>query len=191
MREKQFSLFDDQTKKRYNRTTHGGTVNQGQRKLERPLSTRKSIHLVLKSDKAKGKFSFLNPHNKLLINRILKEKSRKFGVTINDQANVGNHLHLKLRITSRETFQKFLISVTGLIARKITGARKGKPFGRFWQGLAFTRVVRTKLEEIYLNNYLWANRSEANIAPAARDRILKAFNEWVRQNRRPPKRAPA
>jgi hypothetical protein len=73
MREKQFSLFDDRTKKRYNRTAHGGTLNKGKRKLERPLSTRKSIHLVLKSDKAKGRFSFLNPHNKLLVNRILRE----------------------------------------------------------------------------------------------------------------------
>lgn len=184
MREKQFSLFDNETKKRYNRTAHGGLKTTGKRKLERPLSTKKWMHLVLKSDKARGKYSFLLPANKRMIQQVLREKARKFGVAIADQANVGNHLHLKVRITSRASFQKFLIAVTGLIARKITGAKKGKPFGRFWQGLAFTRVLQSYIEEMNLKGYIHANRSEAEISPAARDRFLKAFNDWVYKQRK-------
>lgn len=187
MRTKQTSLFDyfdtKETRKRYGRTQHGGATGKGHRKLERPLSTRKWIHLVLKSDKARGKLSFLTPTNKILIQRILKEKAKKFGVSLADQANVGNHLHLKVRITSRESFQKFLKSITTLIARKITGARKGKPFGRFWQGLAFTRVLTSRTEELNLMGYIMANRIEAATSVETRDKFLRRFNSWVYRER--------
>lgn len=168
-----------ETRKRYARTQHGGVPSQGRRKLERPLSTKKWLHLVLKSDKAKGNLSFLTAKNKIMIQRTLKEKAKKFGVSIADQANVGNHLHLKIRITSRSSFQKFLKSVTTLIARRVTGARKGKPFGRFWQGLAFTRILTSYTEELNLRGYMVANRLEAGHSPAAREKFLKLFNDWV------------
>ena len=132
-----FDFAEDKTsKKRYGRTIHGGDSGKGKRKVERPLSRKKWIHLVLKSDKAKGKYSFLSAKNKTVVEGLLKQKAKKFGVSVADMANVGNHIHLKIKITSRESFQKFLKSVTTLIARRVTGARKGKPFGRFWQGLA-------------------------------------------------------
>jgi hypothetical protein len=184
----QTNLFDyfetAKTRKRYGRTQHGGMSARGHRKLERPLSTRKWIHLVLKSDKAKGNLSFLTPKNKILIQKVIRDKSRKFGVAIADQANVGNHLHLKIRIQSRESFQKFLKAVTTLIARKVTGARKGKPFGRFWQGLAFTRVLTSRFEEMSLTGYIMANRLEAASSTAARDKFLWNFNSWLYRERR-------
>jgi hypothetical protein len=187
MRSAQTNLFDyfetKATRKRYGRTQHGGASASGHRKLERPLSTRKWIHLVLKSDKAKGKLSFLTPKNKILIQKIISEKARKFGVVVADQANVGNHLHFKLRIASRESFHKFLKAVTTLIARQITGARKGKPFGRFWQGLAFTRVLTSRTEELNLMGYIMANRLEAATSTAARDKFLRKFNSWVYRER--------
>ncbi|MGZ3723959.1 MAG: hypothetical protein ACXVA9_13545 [Bdellovibrionales bacterium] len=183
MRNIQQSLFDKSTKKRYSRTIHGGDEDKGRRKLERPLGRRNWIHLVLKSDKAVGKLSFLHAPNKTAVQKILKDKARKFGVSIADQANVGNHIHLKIRITSRDGFQKFLKAVTSLIARKVTGARKGRPFGKFWQHLAFTRVLKSYTEELNLKGYFAANRSEALYGPKARERMLKAFNEWVYKER--------
>jgi len=150
-----FEYFDKKdVRKRFGRTQHGGAKTRGHRKLERPLSTKNWIHLILKSDKAKGPLSFLLPRNKQIIQLILREKSKKFGVTLVDGANVGNHLHLKIKIQNRESFQKFLKSVTCLIARKVTGARRGKKFGRFWQGLAFTRVLTSSLEELNLKGYI-------------------------------------
>jgi hypothetical protein len=168
---------------RYSRTIHGGAPTKGKRKLERPLSTKQWIHLVLKSDKAKGSMSFLNPKHKIYVEKTLRAKARKFGVKIADQANVGNHIHLKIRIHSRETFQQFLKSVTTLIARKVTGARKGKPFGRFWQDLAFTRVLKSYVEELNLRGYFHANLVEADMGYAARERALARFNKWVYQER--------
>ena len=187
MKAEQAQLFKyndmDATHKRYGRTQYGGVGTKNHRKLERPLSTKKWIHLVLKSDKAVGQLSFLKPAHQIFVRQLLHAKALKFGVKIADYANVGNHLHLKIRITSRESFKKFLKSVTAQIARKITGARKGKPFGRFWQGLAFTRILTSRLEEINLKGYIEANRREASQSKTAREQFLKKFNRWVYKER--------
>lgn len=179
MRETQLSLFDKQSKKRYSRTAHGGRDTKGSRKLERPLSTKKWIHVVLKAEVARGKLSFLSFINKPAIQKIVMAKAKKFGIKIDDSANVGNHIHLKIKIPSREAFQKFLKAITTLIARQVTGARKGKPFGKFWDGLAFTRVLKSYTEEVNLKGYMVANRLEAAGSKAARDKFLRRFNHWV------------
>lgn len=166
-------------KKTYGRTTHGGTETKGKRKEFRPLSTKKSIHLVLKSDKATGPYSFLSLKNKPIVEQIVYEKAKKFGVKIAEVANAGNHLHIKLRAQSRDAFQKFLKAIACLIARKVTGARKGKKFGRFWQGLAFTRVIKSKFEELQLSGYFEANRRQICDGYAAREAFLSDFNDWV------------
>jgi hypothetical protein len=189
MRSTQTNLFeyfgDAPSKTRYGRTTHGGLQTKRVRKNERPLSTKKSIHLVLKSKEAKGTLSFLHFKNKNVVEKIIREKARKFGIKIQDFANVGNHLHLKIKISSRENFQKFLKAITTLIARKVTGAKKGKPFGRpFWEGLAFTRIITSSLQELNLKGYIQANRLEATKSYQARQKYLKHFNAWVYKRHR-------
>ena len=180
----QTNLFAAKEKKRYSRVQHGGTTGKGHRKLERPLSRKNWIHLVLKSEKAKGKLSFLTAKNQILIKRIINEKAKKFGVTVADQANVGNHLHLKIKISTRESFQKFLKAITTLIARSVTGAKRGRPFGKFWQGLAFSRVLKSRTEELNLNGYMIANRLEAATSYQAREKFLQKFNAWVYRQRK-------
>ncbi len=107
------SLFEKSSEgKRYGRTEYGGARTKGFRKLERPLSTKKWIHLVLKSEKAVGQLSFLNLRNKAKVESLLKVKAKKFGVLIAEMVNVGNHFHLKIRITNRESFVQYLRSVT-------------------------------------------------------------------------------
>lgn len=171
-------------KRRFGRTQHGGANTRGRRKTERPLDRKKWIHLVLKSDKAKGRLSLLHAKNHPYVEQTLKQKAKRYGVRLAEVVNVGSHLHLKLKITTRSTFQNFLRSTTTLIARHVTGARRGTRFGRFWQGLAFTRVLRTSLEELNLRGYLEANRREAAHTHAAREAYLKAFNAWVKKQRR-------
>jgi REP element-mobilizing transposase RayT len=134
----------------------------------------------LKSEKAKGALSFLKRDNNLAIRDILREKAKKFGVVIADFANVGNHLHIKIKVQSRESFQNFLKAVTCLIARKITGARRGKPFGKFWQALAFTRIITSRLEDLRLRGYFEANRREAKEGHAAREDFLAEYEAWIR-----------
>ncbi|MBS1970269.1 MAG: hypothetical protein JSU04_08170 [Bdellovibrionales bacterium] len=54
---------------------------------------------------------------------------------------------------------------------------------KFWQGLAFTRVIKTRVEEFQLRGYLKANRIQAARGEKAREEYLAKFNEWVRQMR--------
>ncbi len=184
MKSKQLSLFENSLEgRRYGRTEYGGARAKGFRKLERPLSTKKWIHLVLKSDKAVGSLSFLNLKNKATVENLIKSKAKKFGVLIAELVNVGNHFHLKVKITSRESFGQYLRSVTSLIARTVTGAKRGKRFGRFWQGLAYTRILKTALEELRLRVYFNANRIEVSHSPLAREVYLKRFNRWVVRER--------
>lgn len=182
MRSRQTSLFDNlpSEKKRFSRTIHGGTRARGRRKLERPLSTKRPIHLILKSSKAKGKLSFLKPEHQIFIQNLIYTKAKRFGVRVADLANVGNHLHIHVRTSSRAAFQKFLKSISSLIARRVTGARRGKAFGRFWDALAYTRVLRSRIEELRLRGYLKGNRIEAESSRAEREEYMKQFNAWVR-----------
>lgn len=179
----QLNIFDyhntKDTKRKYGRTWHGGTETKGHRKNHRPLSEKKWVHLVLKSSKAKGTWSFLTPKNQILIQEIIKEKARKWGVQIAETVNVGNHLHVRLKFKYREGFQNFLRSVTSLIARKITKARRGVKTGKFWQGLAFTRVLKTTFEEMQLKGYFEANKIQAQKGTKAREEYLDRFNAWV------------
>jgi hypothetical protein len=183
MKKTQLSLFDYHktaaTKAKYGRTWHGGAESKGHRKNYRPLAEGKWIHLTLKSEKAKGPWSFLTPKNQALVTEILKSKAYKWGIQIAQVVNVGNHLHIKLKFKYREGFQNFLRSVTALIVRKITKARRGVKAGKFWQGLAFTRVLKTSFEEMQLKGYFKANALQAAKGPKAREEYLKKFNAWV------------
>lgn len=144
-----------------------------------PLDKNKWTHLILKSSKAKGAYNLLQAKNEIFIAKTIAKKANKFGVTIHSNVNVGNHLHLKIKFRSREKFQDFLRSVARLIARFVTGARKGKPFGKFWDALAYTRVVTTRKEELQLGGYVTANELEAGTSKAAREDYLAKFNAWV------------
>ncbi|MBY0383798.1 hypothetical protein K2X05_01455, partial [bacterium] len=68
--------------------------------------------------------SFLSVKNQNFIRELQSKKAKRFGIKVARFVNVGNHLHFKIRISSRENFQKFLKSLTTQIARYVTGARK-------------------------------------------------------------------
>ena len=64
------------------------------RSTGRPLDTRNTMHLILRSTKAKGEWSFWKPMNKEHIKSIVQKFSSKYGIKVLSFANVGNHLHL-------------------------------------------------------------------------------------------------
>jgi len=177
-------------KHRYSRSAHGGLQSKGRRKLERPLDRNKSVHLTLKSSRATGSWSFLHPKNRTRLEQLLKAKSRKFGIKIQDFANVGNHLHIKLKFQNREGFQNFLRSITCQISKLITGSKKGNKIGKFWDALAYTRIIKSHFEERQIKGYFHANRIEATRGPQARAKFLKLFNDWIKQPTQPKKPLP-
>lgn len=136
---KQLSLFGDKVPEGQ---SHGGSLRAGKRKLMRPIVTKSPMHVVLRSTRAKGHWSMLYAQNKMKIESILRKLERKYHIKIFARSNMGNHIHLLIQGRSRDHIQNFLRVFSALVARAITGAKKGKPVGKFWDSLVFTRIVR-------------------------------------------------
>ena len=143
------------------RTEHGGDLYKGRRKEARPLATKKPLHLVLRSSRARGSWSLLHSSHRRGIASLLRSTARASEVSVIQVANSGNHLHLILQGKTRKGLQKFLRMLPALLARKITGAKKASPKGRFWDGLAYTRIVTWGRELKVLKRYLLRNDLEA------------------------------
>jgi hypothetical protein len=147
------------------------------RKTKRPLIPGAITHLVLKSSKATGDLSFYK--HKKVVHSLLKERSAKFFVEILDYVNTGNHLHLKVRFKDVERFQNFLRTFAALLARKLTKAHRGNSFGRFWDGLAYTRVLLSKIEELGLRIYFEGNHRQRELGYNERVHYLKRWNQYI------------
>lgn len=160
----------DKTKK----NAHGGSLAYGRRKEKRPLSFKRPVHLVLRASKARGAWNLLRHERK--VDALLRIQARRHHVRVQNYVNVGNHLHIKLRVYSRESFGAFLKSFAALLARKVTGARRGRALvgstKKFWDGLAFTRILYHSIEEKLLARYFTANNIEAHYGQAVREIFL-------------------
>ncbi len=126
----------------------------------RPLNVKKPIHITLKSDKAKRQLSLLNHQG--FVHKTLTKFSTKFRISIYQKAIVGNHIHLLIRGKTRKDIQDFFRTIAALIARHVTKARKGKPFGRFWSYLLFSRLLTSWGQEFEIvKAYIVKNTLEA------------------------------
>ncbi len=173
----QFSLIPKTDLRTFKACCHGGRSLKKRRKVARPLIPGRLTHVVFKAAKAQGALSFYK--HKILVGKLLKEKADKFLIEILDWVNMGNHLHLKVRFKDKKRMGLFLKSFAALLARKITGAKKGNKFGKFWDGLVFTRVILTKLEEYGLRGYFEANHLQRELGYRERVDYLKLFNQKI------------
>ncbi len=142
-------------------TQHGGEISRGKRKGRRPIALKRAMHITLRSSKATGKYSFLLPRPARFIEKLLTELCKTYGVKLYRKANSGNHLHLAARALTREGFQNFLRVLAARISTFITGARKGRPFGKFWDLPAYTRIVEWGHAYSNLIKYIEKNTMEA------------------------------
>jgi len=148
----------------------------------RPLATRQSMHLVLRSTKAKGDWSFKRPKNERRIREIVARFATKFGVKVLNMANVGNHLHLHIQLTNRYAYDGFIRAVTASIAMAITGASRWRPMAKlladrgsrspsahpdrkatqlsFWDYRPYTRIVIGQRGRLALRDYVRINQIE-------------------------------
>lgn len=143
------------------RTEHGSDIRKGRRKLARPFDSKKFLHMVLRSKRARGIWSFLRNKNEKKIQKLIFEKADRAGVKVIRFANAGNHLHLLLKAPSKRALQRYLRTITGLIPRAVTGARKGQACGSFWDGLAYSKIVNWGRQFKATTNYVFKNSLEA------------------------------
>ena len=73
---------------------------------------------------------------------------------------------------SRDAFRRFLRSFAGLVARVVTGARKGLPSGPFWAELAWSRVISWGRDFVRVRHYVVRNQIEARAGAGVR-RVLE------------------
>jgi REP element-mobilizing transposase RayT len=169
-----------------NRTGHGGGENRGRRKVERPVSTRRAMHVTLHSGRADGDWNLLR--HRRAVQEALRACARRSGVKVYDFANVGSHLHLLVRAQRRDGFQAFLRSFAGIVARKVTGAKRGRALGGgpFWSGLAWSRIVNRGRDYWGVRHYIFRNLIEATAGAAVRHALEHGPTPRNRLTRGPP-----
>jgi REP element-mobilizing transposase RayT len=171
---------------------YGGELRKSRKGREgpRPLVTKYSMHLVLRSSLATKEWSFKKPKNEQIIKRIVTQFAEKYGVKVYSLGNAGNHLHFHLKLTNRFTYKAFVRSITGAIAMAVTGSSRKNPLKkilsiaveknplsnplayrvrkegqfkispRFWDYRPFTRVVQSLRAFLNLKDYIQINQLE-------------------------------
>jgi REP element-mobilizing transposase RayT len=159
--------------------SHGGDTREGKRKIRRPFDPKKAVHVTLRSTRARGAWSMLRRENKGRVLALVHRSSECHRIQVHRFENVGNHLHLLVSAGSRRDFQGFLRVLAGQIAFLVTGARKGNPIpgGRFWDKLAYSRVVQRGRDFKNVIRYLSKNAWESLGVPRS------AFNSVKRATR--------
>lgn len=165
--------------------SYGGQLRNTRRGRQgaRALTTTGSIHLVLRSSRARGAWSFLLSKNRMIIKSALNTHAKKNFVNIISVANVGNHLHIHLKIADRILYKRFIRAVTGIIALKIMSASKNTPrvvnsATRFWDYRPFTRIITDFKYFLNLEDYILINQFEGLGFSRAVAHII------IKQNRR-------
>ena len=163
------------------RLHHGGDIGKGKRKITRPFDPKRALHIVLRSSRARGPWSFLHPRHKNRVSLLVQATAKRFDVTIYRYANVGNHFHFLLRAKSRRRLQAFLRTLTGRIACVVSGAKKASAMvGRFWDKLAYSRIVSWGREYEILKQYLLKNLFEALGVDRKTAQLLVAMQRSLR-----------
>lgn len=171
-----FRIFDREFKKDF-----GGSLLKGNAKEKRPISTKRAMHLVLRSSLAKGERSFLQSGRKKQIRTLIESAAKTHGIRLYRQANSGNHLHLLILPSSRKAFQAFIRSITGLIARITLGVERGKAKSlRFWDQRPWSRIVEWGTHYQQVQKYLLQNTLEAIGFIPYQTRSASSKRQWAK-----------
>ena len=143
------------------KSDHGGSLrNKRNGRGKRPISTNSTMHFVLRSTRAKGKWRFQATRRTWL--PILKKFANKYGVTILSHADPGNHIHLHLKFSNRQAYKPFIRGLTASIAMAITGASRWRKVDfKFWDLRPFSRIVIGRRAFQFVVDYIHLNQLEA------------------------------
>jgi REP element-mobilizing transposase RayT len=158
----------------YGKEFGGSLHGRGNAKTARPLSTKHAMHVVLRSSLAKGNWSLRSVENIKMVEQTLRKLANKYGIKIYKFANVGNHLHLLIKLGNRFTFAPFMRAFAGISAMKVTGARKLAAIERlvspndedstdkFWDFRPWSRIVEWGKAYAAARSYVIQNEMEAS-----------------------------
>jgi len=156
MRQLGFS-FQNNYKKEF-----GGSLLQGKRKSARPLSTKKPIHLILKCT---GKRIF-SPTDRKLEN-LIRHQANKYGIKVYEVALNWTHVHLLIKLPSRDAYVAFIRTVTSLIvsfvskAQGIVSKTKGLDLKSIFDLRPYTKILSWGKQFQRVVEYIELNTLEA------------------------------
>ncbi len=117
---------------------HGGSISRGKRKVSRPLSTKRPLHLVLKSDVAIGRLSLVRFETTIL--KILEVYAKKFQIKVYKISINRNHLHLCILGTDRRGLTSFFRAFSGVVAKQIIRQSQTR-VKKLWTYRIYSRIV--------------------------------------------------
>ncbi len=179
---------------------HGGDLrNKRSGRFSRPLSSRRSHHIVFKIIKSNLRNrSFRHPKNFITVQKILKKYAKMFNVKIEQISYQHDHIHIRARSERRSNYHYFFRVFTGQIAQQLkvtdTPDRKKNKAGDFekivlWKTRPFTRIIKGLRHEITVRNYIQLNECEINgIIPYRKTRLRGlTVRDWIMLWIKPPR----
>lgn len=135
----------------------GGSLLKGNPKTARPVESKMPIHLVLRARKSQLRL----PTTFKGVNQTVRQTADKYGIKIYSFANVGNHLHMVIKISDRQNWKRFIREVTGRIAALVKSALSTGNES-FWLYRPFTRIIRSWKKAFRMAlDYVYFNQLEA------------------------------
>lgn len=132
----------------------GGSLLKGNPKGRRPLDSKLPIHLVLRSTSS----TMRTPVRFGRIHKTVFDLAEKYGFRIYRYANVGNHLHMVIKISQLRLWSAFIRELSGSIAQIA-----GQTGQKFWKHRPFTRIIRSWKKAFRMAlDYVELNQLEAN-----------------------------
>ncbi len=136
----------------------------------RPVATKEAMHLVLRSDRARGAKSLLKYDG--VVRAVIAKIASRNGVRIYRIVNAGNHLHITLKLSKQFLWHGFISGVTGGIARAVGFKRDSAKQG-FWNSRPFTRLISWGQDYNVVKDYHVLNQLEADGVVPPRSQMLK------------------
>jgi len=146
----------------------GGSLLKGNPKGKRPLDSKMPILLTLRAEKSVLRL----PRTFGIVAATVDQVARKHGITIYSQANVGNHMHMLMKLPGARRWAAFIRELTGRIAQLVgtllngtgdgSALRAGAGAGGFWKFRPHTRIVRGWRKAFRIaQQYIYLNQLEA------------------------------
>lgn len=120
----------------------GSLLKNSNAKSARPLSTQRGMHIVLHSEVARGSWALEQPKNRKLIDDVVRNQAKKYGISLREVVSRGECLHLVVKLKDRRSFAPFIRAVSGMIALMITGSGKTRSLKKkFWSYRPWSRII--------------------------------------------------
>lgn len=135
---------------------YGGTLLAGKRKSKRPLSTKKPIHIVIRSNHK----SIFNPSNQSL-DQLIRTQTEKFHIRLYDFALNWSHIHLLIRIKDQQNYVRFIRSLTAILSLRVRQYQKTQTSIKTFTLRPYSRIIEWGKDFKGVQNYQALNQLEA------------------------------